>query len=171
MFKAIKRFFYEITLFFTNKSHYYERKRYLKRQKAVRKELKKQVKEFCPWSGYYMHKMICTMLEFYNKTYEAGDCCWSTEERVKKISAQTKKALDYAHDLDTYEDLGEAELIAIAEKEPSFKKYLEKWEKKTGLDTKETPALLYGVAFDYFEKKYTEGLYNIIGKHIWEWCD
>jgi hypothetical protein len=97
--------------------------------------------------------------------------CWSAEERVKKIANQTKKALDYANDLDIYEDLEKEELISIAEKEPGFKKYLEKWEKKTGLNTKESPSLLYGVAYDYFEKKYTEGMYNEIGKHIWEWCD
>lgn len=164
MFRGIK-------LWFTDRNYYYQRKRYMKLQKAYRRKLIKQAKEFCPWSGWYMHEMMKTMLEFYNKTYEAGDCCWSIEEQVKKIAAQTKRALDYAQDLDIYEDLDEEELIAIAEKEYGFKKYLEKWEKKTGLDTKEKPALLYGVAWAYFEKKYTEGLYNIVGKHIWEWFD
>jgi hypothetical protein len=171
MFRAIKRFFNGLYIYFTDRPRHNQWKRYMKRQKAFRKELVKQAKEFCPWSGYYMHKMMTTMLEFYNKTYEAGDMCWSTEERVKKIANQTKKALDYANDLDIYEDLEKEELISIAEKEPGFKKYLEKWEKKTGLNTKESPSLLYGVAYDYFEKKYTEGMYNEIGKHIWEWCD
>lgn len=162
MFKILK-------LYFTNRSYYNQRKRYKKLQKEYRKKLMKQAKEFCPWSGWYMHAMMKTMLEFYYKTYEAGNCCWSVEERIKKIAAQTKKALDYAHDLDTYEDLGEEELLAIAEKEYGFKKYVEKWEKKTG--TKANSKLMYGIAFDYYEKKYTEALYNIIGKHIWEWCD
>ena len=160
-----------IKLYFTNRPYYEQWKRYTKLQKEYRKKLKKQAKEFCPWSGWYMNEMIKTMLEFYNKTYTAGDCCWSEDSRVQKIANQTKNALDCAQDLDTYEDLSEEELIAIAEKEYGFKKYLEKWEKKTGLDTKEKPALLYGVACDYYEKKYTTALYNIIGKHIWEWCD
>lgn len=158
-----------IKLYFTERDYYEQRKRYMKLQKKYRKDLKKQSKEFCPWSGYYMHKMITTMLEFYLKTYEARDCCWSEENRVKKIASQLKKALQYANDLDTYEDLEEEELLAIADKEPGFKKYVEKWEKKTG--TKANPKLMYGIAWDYFEKKYTEGMYTEIGKHIWEWCD
>jgi hypothetical protein len=158
-----------IKLYFTERDYYEQRKRYMKLQKKYRKDLKRQSKEFCPWSGYYMHKMITTMLEFYLKTYEACDCCWSEENRVKKIASQLKKALQYANDLDTYEDLDEEELLAIADKEPGFKKYVEKWEKKTG--TKANPKLMYGIAWDYFEKKYTEGMYTEIGKHIWEWCD
>lgn len=158
-----------IKLFFTDRNYYNQRKRYMKRQKAARKEMIKQAKEFCPWSGWYMHKMIVTMLEFYHKTYEAGDCCWSEEQRVKRVAAQTKKALDSAHDLDMYEDLEEEELLAIADKEPGFKKYVEKWENKTG--TKANPTLMYGIAYDYFEKKYTKAMYDEIGKHIWEWCD
>lgn len=161
--------FKELKLYFTNRSRYNQWRRYNKRQKAFRKEMIKQAKEFCPWTGWYMHKMITTMLEFYNKTYEAGDCCYSEEQRVKRVAAQTKKALDFAHDLDTYEDLEEEELLAIAAKDPGFKKYVEKWEKKTGIEAK--PKLMYGIAWSYFEKKYTEGMYNEIGKHIWEWYD
>ena len=70
MFRAIK-------LWFTDRKYYHQRKRYMKLQKAYRNEMKKQVNEFCPWSGYYMHKMVVTMLEFYYKTYAAKDCCWS----------------------------------------------------------------------------------------------
>ena len=162
MFKTLK-------LYFTNRPYYNQRKQYNKLQKEYRKKLVEQAKEFCPWSGWYMHAMMKTMLEFYHKTYEAGNCCWSVKERVKKIAAQTKKALDYAHDLDTYEDLDKEELLAVAEKEYGFKKYIEKWEKKTG--TTANPTLMYGIAYDYYEKKYTEALYNTIGKHIWEWCD
>ena len=163
--------FRELKLYFTDRPKYKQWKRYKKRQKAFRKKLIKQAKEFCPWSGWYMNEMVKTMLEFYNKTYEAGDCCFSSEERVRRIAAQTKKALDFAQDLGTYEDLEKEELLALAEKEYGIKKYLEKWEKKTGLNTNEKLELLYGVACDYFEKKYTTGLYDIIGKHIWEWCD
>ena len=162
MFKGLK-------LYFTNKTRHKQWRRYKKLQKAYRKQLIKQAKAFCPWSGWYMHKMMTTMLEFYHKTYAAGDLCFSEESRVKKIANQTEKALEYAHSLDTYEDLSEEELIAIAEKEYGFRKYVEKWEKKTG--TKANPKLVYGIAYDYFEKKYTEGMYNTIGKHIWEWCD
>lgn len=169
MLKAIKRLFTSIKLRFTEKPYHKQWKRYMKRQKVFRKELVKQAKEFCPWSGYYLHKMITTMLEFYHKTYAAGDCCWSEENRVKKIASQLEKALQYANDLDTYEDLDEEELLAIADKEPGFKKYVEKWEKKTG--TKANPQLMYGIAWDYFEKKYTKAMYDEIGKHIWEWCD
>lgn len=161
--------FKELKLYFTNRTRYNQWRRYKKIQKAYRKKLIKQAKEFCPWSGWYMHKMTTTMLEFYHKTYTAGDLCYSEESRIKKIANQTEKALEFAYNLDTYEDLPEEELVAIAEKEPGFKKYLEKWEKKFG--TKANPKLIYGIAYDYFEKKYTTGVYNIIGKHIWEWCD
>ena len=82
---------------------------------------------------------------------------------------QLEKTLQYAKALDTHEDMEEAELLAIAEKEPGFKKYVEKWENKTG--TKANPTLMYGIAWDYFEKKYTKAMYDEIGKHIWEWCD
>ena len=145
MFEAIK-------LYFTNKSYYEQRKRYIKLQKKYRNKLKKQAKEFCPWSGYYMHEMIKIMLNFYHETYLAGDCCWSEEGRIKKIAAQTKKALNYAADLDNYEDMDTDELLALVEKEPGFQKYVEKWEKKT--DTKvENKMLLSGIAWDYLEKK------------------
>ena len=77
-----------IKLYFTDRSYYEQRKRYLKLQKAVRKKLKNQIKSFCPWSGYYLHEMIKTMLEFYHKTYLAGDCCWSEEERIENIHAR-----------------------------------------------------------------------------------
>ena len=92
------------------------------------------------------------MLNFYHETYLAGDCCWSEEGRIKKIAAQTKKALNYAADLDNYEDMDTDELLALVEKEPGFQKYVEKWEKKT--DTKvENKMLLSGIAWDYLEKK------------------
>lgn len=161
--------FKELKLHFTNRSRYNQWRRYKKIQKAYRKKLMKQAKEFCPWSGWYMYKMTTTMLEFYHKTYATGDLCYSEEGRIKKIANQTEKALEFAHTLDTYEDLPEEELVAIAEKEPGFKKYVEKWEKKFGTEAK--LKLTYGLAYDYFEKKYTTGVYNIIGKYIWEWCD
>lgn len=166
MFKSLK-------LWFTDREHYYQRKRYCKLQKEYRNKLIKQAKEFCPWSGWYMNEMVKTMLEFYHRTYTAGDNCWSEEGRIKKIANQVEKALQAAQNLDTYEDLGVDELIALVEKEPGFLKYLEKWEKKTGLKTDKADRkyLLYGVAEAYFEKKYTTALYDAIGKHIWEWCD
>lgn len=166
MFRAIK-------LYFTDRNYYHQRKRYMKLQKEFRNKLIKQAKEFCPWSGWYMNEMVKTMLEFYNKTYTAGDCCWSDKCRVQQIANQTDKALQAAAELDTYEDLDTDELIALAEKEPGFTKYLEKWEKKLGLKVNKDDRkyLLYGVVCDYYEKKYTTALYDIIGKHIWGWCD
>ena len=113
MFKSLK-------LWFTDREHYYQRKRYCKLQKEYRNKLIKQAKEFCPWSGWYMNEMVKTMLEFYHRTYAAGDNCWSEESRIKKIANQVEKALQAAQNLDTYEDLGADELIALAEKEPGF---------------------------------------------------
>ena len=40
--------------------------------------------------------------------------------RVKRIEAETAKALQAAHNLDTYEDLDTDELIKIAEAEPGY---------------------------------------------------
>lgn len=167
------RFFKDLKVYFTDRPGYEQWKRYEKLQKEYRKKLVKQAKEFCPWSGWYLNEMVKTMLEFYNKTYAAGDCCWSEKGRVQKIANQTNKALQAAVALDTYEDLDTDELIALAEKEPGFTKYLEKWEKKSGLKVNKDDRkyLLYGVACDYYEKKYTTALYDTVGKHIWEWCD
>ena len=164
MFKSIK-------LFFTDRPYYEQRKRYLKRQKAVRKKLKKQIKEFCPWSGYYMHKMIVTMLEFYYKTYEAKDCCWSESAWSGKVAETIKLAIDAAKDLDSIEDLEPEELIAVAQKDgAAFTDFLKQYEEKVEFKI-ESIALLSGVAYSYLEKKHTTTLYNIIGNHIWEWMD
>ena len=164
MFKTLK-------LYFTDRPYYAQRKRFMKRQKAVRKELKKQAKEFNPWSGYYMHKMVVTMLEFYYKTYEAKDCCWSESAWSGAVAESLKKAIDTANELDALDDLEYTELINIAEKDGAlFTDYLKQYENKVGY-LMESEALLSGVAYNYLEKKYTTTLYNIIGEHIWEWMD
>lgn len=164
MFKGIK-------LWFTDRNYYYQRKRYMALQKAVRKKLKKQAKEFCPWSGYYMHKMICTMLEFYHKTYEAKDCCWSESAWNGKVAASLKEALDAAEALDRLDDIEYAELTDIAKKDgKAFEYYIKQYEEKVGY-LMDSESLLSGVAYNYLEKKYTTALYNIIGNHIWEWMD
>jgi hypothetical protein len=162
--------FRTIKLWFTDRDYYYQRKRYMKLQKEYRKKLIKQAKEFCPWSGWYLNEMVKIMLEFYNKTYAAGDCCWSEKCRVQRIAAETEKALQSAVDLDTYEDLDNSELIKLAESEPGFIKFKEAYEKKMGSKI-ENNWILYGVACDYYEKKYTTALYTNIGKHVWGWCD
>jgi hypothetical protein len=164
MFRGIK-------LWFTDRNYYHQRKRYMKRQKEFRNEMKKQVKEFCPWSGYYMHKMIVTMLEFYYKTYEAKDCCWSESAWNGKVAASLKEALDAAEVLDKLDDFEYSELIEIAERDEAlFSDYLKQYEEKVGY-LMDSESLLSGVAYSYLEKKYTTALYYIIGNHIWEWMD
>lgn len=160
-----------IKLYFTERDYYEQRKRYMKLQKKYRKDMKAQVKEFCPWSGYYMHKMITTMLEFYYKTYEAHDCCWSESAWEGKVAESLKKALDAADELDRIEDLEPEELIAIAQKGgKAFEDYVKQYEDKVGY-LMDSEALLSGVAYSYLEKKYTKAMYNVIGEHIWEWMD
>ena len=160
-----------IKMYFKERDYYEQRKRYMKRQKAFRKEMVRQSKEFCPWSGYYMHKMIVTMLEFYYKTYEAHDCCWSESAWEGKVAESLKKALDAADELDRIEDLEPEELIAIAQKDGQlFSDYLKQYEDKVGY-LMDSEALLSGVAYSYLEKKYTTTMYNIVGNHIWEWMD
>jgi hypothetical protein len=160
-----------IKLYFTERDYYEQRKRYMKRQKAFRKEMVKQSKEFCPWSGYYMHKMIVTMLEFYYKTYEAKDCCWSESAWNGTVAESLKRALDAAEELDRLDDLEYAELTNIARKDgKAFEDYVKQYEEKVGY-LMSSDALLSGVAYSYLEKKYTTALYNIIGEHIWEWMD
>ena len=78
--------FRSIKLYFKDRNYYYQRKRYMKLQKEYRKKLSKQAKTFRPWSGYYMHEMIKTMIEFYHKTYLAGDCCWREEGSREEIA-------------------------------------------------------------------------------------
>lgn len=164
MFKTIK-------LWFTDRNYYHQRKRFMKKQKAVRKELKKQAKEFCPWSGYYMHKMICTMLNFYHQVYEDKDCCWSESACEGKVARSLKEAVDAATNLDWIDDLDEDQLISVARKDGvAFYNFLKQYEEKVGFNV-ETKSLLSGVAYSYLEKKYTRKLYNTIGEHIWEWMD
>jgi hypothetical protein len=166
--------FHGIKLWFTDRNYYYQRKRYMKLQNEYCKKLTKQAKEFCPWSGYYMHKMIKTMLEFYYKTYEAKDCCWSESAWNGKVAESLKKAVDAANDLDSIDDLEFSELIAIAQKDKAFEKYIADWETKVNAtinDSNNKEALLSGLAEEYLVEKYTKALYNIIGNHIWEWMD
>jgi hypothetical protein len=63
-----------------------------------------------------------------------------------------------------------SDLLDLAHKEPSFEKWVEKWEKKNGC-TATSDMMLYGLAYEYFEQKYTKAIYKTIGEHIWEWCD
>ena len=162
--------FSSIKLFFTNREKFNECRRYHRLQREYRAKMKRQANKFCTWSGWYFNEMVKTMLEFYHKTYSAGDCCWSEKSRLQKIANQTGKALQAAEDLATYEDLEVEELLKMAQAEPGFVKFLEKWEKKNDLKVEREP-LLHGIACDYYEKKYTTMLYDTIGKHVWEWCD
>lgn len=168
------RFFRGLKLYFTDRPYYKQWKRYMKRQDTVRKKLKKQTAEFCPWSGYYMHRMVQTMLEFYHATYEAKDCCWSESARVGRVESSLSKALEQAKALDRIDDLESEELLRLAQEDSDFAQYVTDWEKKSDycLETashKET--LLASVAEEFLIEKYTKAMYNIIGKHIWEWCD
>lgn len=171
MFESVKIFFNQVKLFFTNKPRYNEHKRYMKLQKEYRKQLKKLAKEFCPWSGYYMHKMILTMLEFYYKTYEAKDCCWSESACTGKVAASLKKALDYADKLDALDDTELTELYALAQKDPSFDRWVDKRLKSYNWDAEPKESTRQYLAYSYLEEKYTKAMYDIIGKHIWEWMD
>lgn len=163
MFKSIK-------LWFTNRDYYYQRKRYLKLQRNVRRKLRKQLSEFCPWSGYYMHEMIKIMLEFYYAVYKAKDCCWSESARLGKIEKSLAETLQYFDLLEQLDEVdAESELLPQAEAEPGFKNYLQKWSKEN--DMQVTDVMRPYLAYSFLEKIYTERLYNSIGKHIWEWCD
>lgn len=163
MFKLIKMYFKE-------PEQYKSRKRYMMLQKSARKKMKKMVKEFCPWSGYYMHEMIRCMLEFYAITYEKGDCCWSEDERRLRIAAQLKKAVDNAAMIDKIDDMELSELTELAQKDKiAFSNFVKKTECDLGKSLNEK-ALGYA-AYNYLEKKYTKAMYDTIGKHIWGWCD
>ena len=170
----MKRLFYSIKLYLTDRPYYYQRKRYMKLQKKYRKELKKQAKEFCPWSGWYMNEMIKTMLNFYHETYLAGDCCWSKDKRRLNIANSIAKSVHYSEALDKLDNWNYPELIAEAQTYTAFSDRVAAFEKEIGksiTDCDHSEALLAGVAYDFLEEKYTTALYNNIGKHIWEWCD
>ena len=165
MFRGIK-------LWFTNKPYYHQRKRYMKLQKTYRAKLQKQAKEFCPWSGWYIHEMVKTMLEFYEKTYTAQDCCWTTEEHTNKVAEQVRIALDFSAKLDMIDDVDSCdELIPFAkEYSEEFSAYCDEVNKRLEDETyaKRFPGY---VAYEFLEKKYTSELYNTIGKYIWGWYD
>ena len=167
MFRGLK-------LYFTDKPYYEQRKRYMKLQKKYREELKKQAKDFCPWSGYYMHKMMTTMLDFYYETYLAGDCCWSEDTRRMNIANSIAEAVHYSEVLDKLDEWNYPKIIADAQQYTAFSDKVAAFENEIGksiTDCEHSEALLAGVAYDFLEEKYTTELYSIIGKHIWEWCD
>lgn len=168
------RFFRGLKLYFTDRAYYYQRKRYMKLQKTFRKKLKGQVKEFCPWSGWYMNEMIKTMLNFYYETYLAGDCCWSEDTRRLNIANSIAEAVYYSEALDALYEWDYKRLIAEARQYPEFGDKVVDFEaqiEKPIAECFHPEALLAGVAYDFLEETYTRTLYNIIGKHIWEWCD
>ena len=171
----MKHLFNSIKLYFTDKPYYTQWKRYTKLQKRARKAMKRQVKDFCPWSGYYMHEMVKLMLKFYKETYEAGDCCWRETESRLKVADSLKQAYDYAYKLELMEDMEDDELIALAKKDKiAFVNYVKAWEAKVEVkieDSNHSEALLAGLADEYLTEKYTKAMYKIIGEHIWEWCD
>lgn len=168
--KAIKRFFNSIFLFFTDRPYFYERRRYLKLQRHARREMIKLSREFAPWSGWYFHEMAKLMIRFYYHTYKAGDCCWSAQERIDKIADSLQEAIDYIEKLEELDEMGHEELLALGEADPKFEPWLARWEKKNKMTvTKDVfkSALIY----EYFDQKYTKTIYDIVGKHVWEWCD
>lgn len=152
------------------KKNYEQRKRYKKRLKNVRKKLKKQATEFRPWSGWYMHEMIKTMLEFYHETYLARDCCWSEERILEEIATSLGVALHWANELDRLDGLEDKELLEITKNSVAFEKYVTDWENKVGHKADNTK-MLAGLAMSFLTEKYTKAMYKIIGEHIWEWCD
>jgi hypothetical protein len=159
-----------MTLFFKDREYYNRRQNYLKLQKIARKKMCKASKEFCPWSGWYMHEMVKIMLGFYYETYTAGDCCWSTQERLDRIAESIKEALDYAYKLEELDYMSSKELLHHAYNDSGFVEYLAEWEKEFG-QKYERDDLYAGLADEYFTQKYTKAMYEAIGKHIWEWCD
>ena len=170
----MKHLFNGIKLYFTDRPYYEQWKRYTKLQKRVRKAMKLQAKDFCPWSGWYMNEMVKLMLKFYTETYEAGDCCWRETESRLEIAKFMRQALDYAEKLEIIEDLDYIELIEIAKQDKAFDKYIADWEKQVNAtidDSNHKEALLGGLADDYLTDKYTKAMYKIIGEHLWEWCD
>jgi hypothetical protein len=162
MFRGIK-------LYFTNKPYYEQRKRYMKRQKAVRKKLKELATDFCPWSGCYMHEVIKTMLEFYFETYKAGDCCWCESTHTEDVARTLFDALLCAENLDKIDDLEAGDLIAIAEAIPDFEQFKIDYETKFG--SLSIDGMLGYAAYEFLEQYYTRKMYNLIGEHIWEWWD
>lgn len=164
--------FGELKLYFTDKARYEQRERYLKRQKVARKKLKKLAKNFCPWSGYYMHEIIVAMLEFYYSTYEAKDCCWSVDDRLEDIAVSLKQALDYSDKLEAIDDMECSELLVIAEEFDDFSDFCVKMASDMGKTFEKLSADIRGyMAYEFLEKKYTSLMYNIIGENIWRWSD
>jgi hypothetical protein len=161
-----------IKLFFTDRGRFESRRRYLKLQRTMRKQLKKHAKEFCPWSGWYMHEMVKLMLEFYYKTYEAGDCCCSVEERVQRNASSLKEVLDYVEKLAATDFASSAELIEEARAYEDFAIFCAQMTEDMGSTYDKLSEDIKGyTAYEFLEKKYTSKIYSLIGEHIWEWCD
>ncbi len=164
--------FGDLKLYFTDRPRYEQHKRYLKCQRYARKRLKKLAKEFCPWSGYYMHEMIKTMLEFYYTVYDAKDWCWSVDDRLEGIATSLKQALDYSDKLDAIDDMECSDLLVIAEEFDDFSDFCTKIASDMGTTFEKLSEDIRGyLAFEFLEKKYTSLMYNTIGENIWRWSD
>ena len=164
----MKHLFDGVKLYFTDKPYYDQWKRYTKLQKRARTAMKKQIKDFCPWSGYYMNEMVKVMLKFYKETYEAGDCCWRETESRLKIADSLKQTYDYAEKLELIEDMEEAELIALAKKDKiAFVNYVKTWEAKVDLkieDSNHADALLAGLAEHFLRHIHADDLQAFSGQ-------
>jgi hypothetical protein len=161
--------FSRIKLYFTNKPYYEQQRRYMKRQKVVRKHLKKLAKDFCPWSGNYMHEIVKTMIKFYFETYEAKDCCWSESAHTGKTARTLFDVLLCAEGIDKIDELESTDLLAIANANPDFEQYKKDFEDRSGsIITDKTVGY---VAYAFLEQYYTRKMYTLIGEHIWEWGD
>ena len=161
-----------LKLFFTDRERFNSRMRYLKLQRTMRRKLRKLANTFLPWSGYYMHEMVKTMIDFYLETYQAGDCCWRDEKYLKDIVDTLAQVKHYLDNLDKTDELEAAELITTAKTFPDFKTFCKEFAAEIGTPSSKLSEAMKGVAaYEFLEKKYTSMVYKLIGEHIWEWCD
>ena len=171
----LEGFYKETRLFFTDINNYKDYIAYKKIEKKFKNKMKKLLADFHPWSGWYMHEVITTMLTFYRDVYDSKHCVYAADEWRLPIVAQLKEACDYATNLEYLETMEQEELISIAEKDGvAFRNYVLKFSNDSDVDIKqlkEKSAFYSGLAYEYLSKKYTRKMYEILGNHIWDWCD
>lgn len=160
-----------IKLYVTDRERYNEHKEYSKLQKDVRRKLKKAAKEFCPWSGFYIHEVNTIMINFYRAVYSKGLCCWTESARTGALNESLETAVAAADMLSFIDEAEMPDVIAIAKKDGvAFYKHAKAFASEFSFDL-ENEFNLYAAAYDYLCTKFTKQFYNTIGEHIWDWCD
>lgn len=143
-------------------------------KRSFMNEMQTVLKEFSPYTGYSFYSAVLTMLKFYKSLYEPGNAekfCWTCREHTDKVYASITQAYGLLAKVDQFAELSPEALIAEAEKEQSWQKYLEAAQERCCKKLLDNQHVLSAEAETFLSDLYTEKAFECIGKYLWEWYD